>query len=77
MIAQRRIPIERLTGCLSDWGMLNNDWPIQKFDLLTLIWGSLCYSQILNPCIPDLYKGYLTPISPIFFFNESGSDHKW
>ena len=49
MIAQRRITIERLTGCHSDWSMLNNDWPTQKSDLLTLIWGSLCYSQILNP----------------------------
>ena len=32
------IHIERFIGCISDWSILNNDWPIQKFDL---IWGSL------------------------------------
>ena len=54
LIAPTNIPIERFTGCVSDWSILNNDWPIQKFDLLSLTWGSLCYSQMLNPCIPRL-----------------------
>ena len=53
-IAPTSIYIERFTGPVSDWNMLNNDWPNQKFNSLTLIWGSLCCSQILNPCIPRL-----------------------
>ena len=52
LIATTSIHIERFSGCVSDWSVLNNDWPMQKFDLLTLIWGSLCYSQVLNPRIP-------------------------
>ena len=57
LIAPRSIYIEGLTGCVSDCSILNNDGAIQKFDLLTLIWESLCYNQILNPCIPRLvYK---------------------
>ena len=31
--------IERFTGSVSDWSILNNNWPIQKLNLLTLIWG--------------------------------------
>ena len=56
LIASINFHIERFTGCVSDWGILNNDWTIQKFDLLTLISGSLCYSQILIHAFPDLYK---------------------
>ena len=56
LIAPTCIHIERFTGCVSDWSILNknNDWPIQKFDSLTLILGSLCYNQILNPFIRRL-----------------------
>ena len=54
LISPTSIHIERFSGCVSDWSALNNDWPIQKFDLQILIWGSLCYSQILNPCVPRL-----------------------
>ena len=50
------IHIERFKGCASDWSILNNDWLIQRFDLLALTWGSLCYSQILNIAFPDFYK---------------------
>ena len=35
LIAPTSIPIERFTWCVGDWSMLNNDWPIQKFDLPT------------------------------------------
>ena len=57
LISPTSIYIERFTGCISDWSILNSDSAIQKFDLLTLILGSLCYNQILNPCIPRLvYK---------------------
>ena len=31
-IAPTSIHIKRSTGCVSDWSILNNDWPIQKFD---------------------------------------------
>ena len=49
--------LKKLLILISDWSILNNDSAIQKFDLLTLILGSLCYNQILNPCIPRLvYK---------------------
>ena len=54
LIAPTSIYIERFSGCVKDWSMLDNDWAIQKFDLLTFIWGSLCYNQILGPCIPRL-----------------------
>ena len=57
LISPTSIYIERFTGCVSDWSILNNDSAIQKFDLLTLILGSLCYNQILNPWIPRIvYK---------------------
>ena len=56
LIATTSIFIERFTRCVSDWSILNNE-ANQKFDLLTLILGSPCYNQILNPCIPRLvYK---------------------
>ena len=32
------IYIERFTGFVSDWSILNIDWAIKKFDLLTLIY---------------------------------------
>ena len=51
LIVPTSIYTERFTGCVIDWSMLKNEWPIQKFDFLTLIWGSLYYSQILNSCI--------------------------
>ena len=35
LIAPASIYIERFTGCVSDWSILNNDRAIQKFDLLT------------------------------------------
>ena len=54
LTAPTSIHIERFSGCVSDWIILNNDWPIQKFDLLTLIWGSLYYIQTLNLCIPRI-----------------------
>ena len=54
LIAPTSIHIERFTGCVSDWSILNNKREIQKFDLLTLIWGRLCYNQILTPCIRRL-----------------------
>ena len=39
LIAPTSIYIERFTGCVSDWSILNNDSAIQKFDLITLILG--------------------------------------
>ena len=57
LIVPTSIYVERYTGFVSDWSILNNDWATQKFDLLTLIWGSLCCNQILNPYIARLiYK---------------------
>ena len=57
LIAPTSIYIERFTGCVSDWSVLNNDSAIQKFDLLTLIWVSLCYNQMFNPYTPRIeYK---------------------
>ena len=35
LIASASIYVERFAGRVSDWSILNNDWPIQKFDLLT------------------------------------------
>ena len=35
LIASTSIHIERFSGYFSDWSVLNNDWPIQRFDLLT------------------------------------------
>ena len=32
---------QRFTGHVCDWGVLN-DWQIQKIDLLTSTWGSIC-----------------------------------
>ena len=32
LIAPTSILIERLTGYVSDWSILKDDWPIQKFD---------------------------------------------
>ena len=46
---------ERFTECVSDWGILNNDWLIQKNDLLTSIWRSLCHIvKYLTHAFPDL-----------------------
>ena len=56
LIAPISIPIERSTGCVSDWSMLYNDWPIQKFDLLTLTMGAYSTVKYLNHAFPDLYK---------------------
>ena len=36
-MAPTSIHIERFNGCVSDWILLNNEWPIQKADSLTLI----------------------------------------
>ena len=47
LIAPASIHVKRFTGCVSDWSMLNNDWPIQKIDSLTSVRRSLCHSQIL------------------------------
>ena len=32
LIAPTRIHIERFTRCVGDWSILNDDWPMQKFD---------------------------------------------
>ena len=32
LIAPTSISIERFTGCVSDWSILNNDYAIHKFD---------------------------------------------
>ena len=37
---QISIHIQRFTGQVYDWSILN-DWPIQKIELLTPAWGSL------------------------------------
>ena len=37
VITPTSIPIQRYTGCFSDWSIPNNDQRIQKFDLLILI----------------------------------------
>ena len=41
LITPTSISIKRFTGWVSDLSILNNDWPIQKFDLLALILKSL------------------------------------
>ena len=35
------IYVQKFTGHVYECGVLN-DWPIQKIDLLTSTWGSLC-----------------------------------
>ena len=40
-IAPTSIHIQRFTGHVHDWSILN-DWPIQKIYLLTPKWGSFC-----------------------------------
>ena len=56
LIAPTSIHIERFSGCISDWSVLNNDWSIEKFDLLTLIWGAYATVKYLTHEFPDLYK---------------------
>ena len=54
-ITPTSIHIQRFTGHVYDWSILN-DWPIQKIDLLTSTWGSLC-NIAKYPCSPNFYKG--------------------
>ena len=56
LIAPRSIHIGRFSGCVSDWSILNNDWPIQKFDLLTLICEAYATVKYLTYAFPELYK---------------------
>ena len=37
LIAPTSIHVERFTGCISGWSILNNDWSIQTVSLLTSI----------------------------------------
>ena len=55
LIAPTSNYIERFTGCVRDWSILNNDSAIQKFDLLTLIWGPYATIKYLTHAFPDLY----------------------
>ena len=47
--------MERFTECVSYWGILNNDWATQKFDLLTLNGGAYATIRYLTHAFPDLY----------------------
>ena len=51
-IAATRIHVERFIGRVRDWNILNNVWPIQKIDLLTSTWRSLCY--MVNLLFPPI-----------------------
>ena len=44
------IYVERFIGCVRDWNVLNNIWPIQKIDLLISSWRSL--SHIVDLLFP-------------------------
>ena len=55
LIAPTSIYIERFTGRVSDWGILYNGSGIQKFDIVTLIWGAYAINKCLTHAFPDLY----------------------
>ena len=38
------IRVKRFVRYFRDWSMQINVWPIQKIDLLTPSWGSLCHN---------------------------------
>ena len=47
------VQVQRFTGHIYDWIILN-DWLIQKNDLLTSTWGSLCN---IAKCLTQAFKG--------------------
>ena len=42
-IASTRIHVERFIGRVRDWSILNAVWPLQRMDLLSSTWQTLCH----------------------------------
>jgi hypothetical protein len=42
-IASTRIHVERFIGRVRDWSILNSVWPLQRMDLLSSTWQTLCH----------------------------------
>ena len=51
-ISSCRIHVERFIGCVRDWDILNSVWPLQRMDILSSVWQSLCH--IVNITSPPI-----------------------
>ena len=51
-IASCRIHVERFIGRVRDWTVLYAVWPLQRIDLLSSMWQSLCH--VVNITCPPI-----------------------
>ena len=57
-IASTRIHVERFIGCVRDWSILNTVWPMQRLDLNSSTWKTLCHivNLTMDPIGPNPEK---------------------
>ena len=51
-IASTRIHVEQFIGQVRDWSIFNAVWPVQRMDLLSSTWQTLCH--IVNLTMPPI-----------------------
>ena len=57
-IASTRIHVEQFIGHVRDWSILNTVWPMQRLDLLSSTWKTLCHivNLTMDPIGPNPEK---------------------